>query len=35
MIAIAMVLGALVFGLLSARYGADSRFEFDGRTPIS
>jgi len=34
MTAIAMILGATVFGLLSARFGAESRHGFDERTPI-
>jgi len=35
MIAIAMVLGAIAFGFISARYGADSRPGFDERSPLS
>ncbi len=32
---IVMVLGSIGFGLLSARYGAESRPGFDERTPLS
>jgi len=35
MTAIAMVLGTIAFGLISARYGADSRPGFDERSPLS
>lgn len=35
MTAIILVLGTLGFGLLSARYGAESRPGFDERTPLS
>jgi hypothetical protein len=35
MTAIAMVLGSIAFGLLSLRYGAESRPGFDERTPLS
>ncbi len=35
MTVILMVLGTLGFGLLSARYGAESRPGFDERLPIS
>jgi cbb3-type cytochrome oxidase subunit 3 len=35
MTAIAMVLGAVVFGVLSYKYGAESRHEFDERSNLS
>jgi hypothetical protein len=35
MTVIAMVLGSIGFGLLSLRYGVDSRPGFDERKPLS
>jgi hypothetical protein len=35
MTAIAMVLGTIVFGFVSSRYGVDSRPGFDERSPLS
>ncbi len=35
MTAIAMVLGAVAFGLFSNKYGAESRYEFDERSNLS
>ncbi len=35
MTAILMVLGTIGFGLVSARYGAESRHGFDERSPLS
>jgi hypothetical protein len=35
MTVIALVLGSIGFGLLSLRYGADSRPGFDERKPLS
>ncbi len=35
MTAILMVLGTIGFGLVSARYGAESRPGFDERSPLS